>query len=71
VADAFDMVMDPNFIGATDADQGGLGSTGHDAVILSGSHDRMEPLQLLGGPKQPQIYSLDPSIVSKTQHGIR
>jgi hypothetical protein len=27
VADAFDMVMDPNYIGATDADQGGLGST--------------------------------------------
>jgi hypothetical protein len=27
VADAFDMVMDPNYIGATDADQGGFGST--------------------------------------------
>jgi hypothetical protein len=27
VADAFNMVMDPNYIGATDADQGGLGST--------------------------------------------
>jgi hypothetical protein len=27
VADAFDMVMDPNMIGATDADQGGFGST--------------------------------------------
>lgn len=42
-----------------------LRANGHDAAILSGSNTAMEPLQLLGGPKQPQIYSLDPSIVSK------
>jgi hypothetical protein len=40
-----------------------LRKAGHDAVILSGSKNSMEPLLLLGGYKQPQIYSLDPSIV--------
>jgi hypothetical protein len=40
-----------------------LRKAGHDAVILSGSKNSMEPLLLLGGYKQPQIYSLDPYIV--------
>jgi hypothetical protein len=48
-----------------------LRAKGHDAAILSGSDKAMEPLLLLGGYKQPQIYSLDPSIVSKVQQGIR
>lgn len=41
-----------------------LKAKGHDAAILSGSPDSLKPLLLLGGYKQPQIYVLDPSIVS-------
>jgi hypothetical protein len=44
-----------------------LRKAGHDAVIFSGSKERMEPFQGLGGYIQPQIYALDPSIVSKVK----
>jgi len=48
-----------------------LRSKGHDAVILSSRSDGIEPIMGLGGIIDPQIYTLDSSIVQKAQQGTR
>lgn len=48
-----------------------LRSKGHDAAILSGAKDKIEPFMKFDELVEPQIYALDPSIVSKSPSGIR